>query len=110
MVETVYDLCQPSMFTTMFPSKPGLSFLFSFGNLSLYDRTYESDQNPERSQPKRFPHRKALGKTCNVTAPDGFKRMPSAFCFARAVGGPHVHEFARIVRPQFTSCFLFEKD
>ena len=53
MVETVYHLCQPSMFTTMFPFK----FFFPFGiNLSLYDRKYESDQNPERSQLKRFPH------------------------------------------------------
>ena len=29
MVETVYDLCQPSMFTTMFPSKPGFKFFLS---------------------------------------------------------------------------------
>ena len=30
MVETVYDLCQPSMLTTTFPTKPGSSF-FSLG-------------------------------------------------------------------------------
>ena len=28
MVETVYDLCQPSMLTTTFPAKPGSSFFF----------------------------------------------------------------------------------
>ena len=28
MVETVYDLCQPSMLTKMFPAKPGSSFFF----------------------------------------------------------------------------------
>ena len=28
MVETVYDLCQPSMFTTTFPAKPGSNFFF----------------------------------------------------------------------------------
>ena len=49
MVETGYDLCQPSMFTTMFPSKPGFKFFLSLGNLSLYDRKYQSDQNPERT-------------------------------------------------------------
>ena len=35
MVETIYDLCQPSMFTTTFPAKPGSSFFFRLGNLSL---------------------------------------------------------------------------
>ena len=35
MVETVYDLCQSSMFTTTFTAKPGLSFFFPLGNLSL---------------------------------------------------------------------------
>ena len=34
-----------------------LQVFFPFGiNLSLYDRKYESDQNRERSQLKRFPH------------------------------------------------------
>ena len=56
MVETVYDLCQPSMSTTIFPTNRGSRFFFPFGNLSLYDLKYESDQNPERSQLKRFPH------------------------------------------------------
>ena len=49
MVETVYDLCQPSMFTTTFPAKQGSSFFFPLGNLSLCDRKRESDQSPERS-------------------------------------------------------------
>ena len=35
MVETFYDLCQSSMFTTTFTAKPGLSFFFPLGNLSL---------------------------------------------------------------------------
>ena len=35
MVETVYDLCQSSMFTTTFTAKTGLIFFFLFGNLSL---------------------------------------------------------------------------
>ena len=35
MVETVYDLCQPSMFaTSKFTAKPGSSFFFPLGNLS----------------------------------------------------------------------------
>ena len=55
MVETVYDLCQPSMLTKMFPAKPGSSFFFPLGNSSLCDRKHESDQNPERPNPRYFP-------------------------------------------------------
>ena len=47
MVETVYHLCQPSMFTTTFPAKPGSNFFFPFGHVSLFDLKHESDQNPE---------------------------------------------------------------
>ena len=64
MVETVYDLCQPSMFTTTFSAKLGSSFFFPFGNLSLCSRKHESDQNPERTQPGLL-----SGKTSRVTAP-----------------------------------------
>ena len=64
MVETVYDLCQPSMFTTTFTTKRSSSFFFPFGNLSLCSRKHESDQNPERTQPGLL-----LGKTSRVTAP-----------------------------------------
>ena len=62
MVETVYDLCQPSMFTTTFTAKLGSSFFFPFGNLSLCSR--KSDQTPERTQPGLL-----LGETSRVTAP-----------------------------------------
>ena len=58
MVETIYGLHQPSMFTTTFPAKPGSSFVFRLGNLSLSNRKHESDQNPERPQPKLFSHGK----------------------------------------------------
>ena len=64
MVETVYDLCQPSMFTTTFTAKLGSSFFFPFGNLSLCSRKHESDQNSERTQPGLL-----FGKTSRVTAP-----------------------------------------
>ena len=42
MAETVYDLSQPSMFTTTFPSKQGSSFFFPLGNLPMCDRKHES--------------------------------------------------------------------
>ena len=35
MVEIVYDLCHPSMFTTTFTANLGSSFFLLFGNLSL---------------------------------------------------------------------------
>ena len=53
MVETVYDLSQPSVFTTGFK---GSSFVFPLGNLLLCDRKHES-ANPTRaiSQKNRTP-------------------------------------------------------
>lgn len=42
MVETVYDLFQPSTFTTTFPSKQGSSFFFPLVNLPMCDRKHES--------------------------------------------------------------------
>ena len=42
MVETVYDLSQPPMFTTTFPSKQCSSFSFPLGNLPMCDRKHES--------------------------------------------------------------------
>ena len=63
IVEAVYDLCQPSMFTTTFPANKTVSiFFFPFGNLSLCDRKHESDQNPERTQAKLFPHWEPWGR------------------------------------------------
>ena len=62
MVETVYDLCQPSIFTTTFPTKPGPNFFFPFGHLSLCDRNHESAQNPKRPQPKLSLNGEPCGK------------------------------------------------
>ena len=47
MVETVNDLCQPLMFTTTFPAKPGSSFFFSLdvtANMKVIKT--QSDPNP----------------------------------------------------------------
>ena len=38
------------------PAKPGSIFFFPSCNLSLCDGKHESDQNPEWTQPKLFPH------------------------------------------------------
>ena len=35
-------------------SEPGSRFFFPLGNLSLSNRKHESDNNPERTQPKLF--------------------------------------------------------
>ena len=43
MVETVYDLWQPSMFTATFRAKLGLRFFFPFGSLSVCDRKHENE-------------------------------------------------------------------
>ena len=43
MVKTVYDLCQPSMFTMTFPAKQGSRFFFPLSNLSLCDGKHERD-------------------------------------------------------------------
>jgi len=55
MAETVYDLRQPSFFTTTFPAKSGSSFFFPLGNSSLCNCKRESDQNPEQTQPNSNP-------------------------------------------------------
>ena len=68
MVEAVYDLWQPSMFTTTFRAKPGLRFFFPLGSLSVCYLKHGSQQNPDRPQPKLFPHGEPW-KT-SVTAPD----------------------------------------
>ena len=66
MVETVYDLCHPSMFTTTFTANLPVQVFSS--SLAIYryvaSRKHESDQNPERTQPGLL-----LGKTSRVTAP-----------------------------------------
>ena len=42
-------LCQPSMFTTTFTGRLGLSFFFPLGGLWLFNRKHESDQKPEQT-------------------------------------------------------------
>ena len=46
MVETVYDVCLPSMLTMTIATKPYSSF-FLLGNLLLCNCKYENDQIPE---------------------------------------------------------------
>ena len=78
MLQTVYDLCKSSMFTTTFPAKVSSSFFFSLGNLSLCDRRHGlSDENSARTQPKLFPlgepWRRRL-KTSRPARPLGVKK------------------------------------
>ena len=78
MLQTIYDLCQSSMFTTTFPAKVSSSFFFSLGNLSLCDRRHGlSDENSARTQPKLFPlgepWRRRL-KTSRPARPLGVKK------------------------------------
>ena len=88
MVETVYDLCKPSMFKTTFPAKPGSSFFFPLGILSLCDRKHESDQNPRATLTQTICLWGALGKTSGVTAPIVIDALVSA----------NLHRDASIVR------------
>ena len=73
MVETVYDLCQPSMFTTTFPDKRGSSFFFPLGNSKRNENRAWSQVNMKviKAQsdlkPSYFPM-ESLGKTSSVTA------------------------------------------
>ena len=77
----------------MFPSKPGFKFclLLRYGNLSLYDRKYQSDQNPERTQPMRSPHRKPWGRP--LVWPHLIVSEKNAYCvlFRTCSWRPHVH-------------------
>lgn len=50
MLETVYNLFQSSMSTTMLTTKQNSTFFFPLGNLLMCNRKQESDQNPERTQ------------------------------------------------------------
>ena len=53
MVETVYDLCQPSMFaTSKFTAKPGSSFFFPLGNLSACESNQAKRESNQKSEPK----------------------------------------------------------
>ena len=57
MVQTVYDLFQPSSIYNNYIPVPvsGSSFFTSLR--AIYPvSAYESDQNPERTQQKLFPH------------------------------------------------------
>ena len=47
----------------------GWSFFVFLGNLSLCDRKHESDQHPERTQPKLIPLGEPRVKTPSVIAP-----------------------------------------
>ena len=49
--------------------KQGSRSFFPFGNLSLGNHKYRSDQNPEQTQPKLFPQYGAFAKRSSVTAP-----------------------------------------
>ena len=62
MVKTVYDLCQPSMFTT-FPVKPGSSFF-----IALQPQTWKWSKPRAKPTQAIFP-RGALGKRSSVIAP-----------------------------------------
>ena len=97
MLQTVYDLCQSSMFTTTFPAKVSSSFFFSLGNLSLcYRRHGLSDENSARTQPKLFPlgepWRRRL-KTSRPARPLGVKKPGKrlrSIVPAITLGGPSV--------------------
>ena len=95
MVETVYDLCQPSImfnvYNECFPRNRGSSFFFPFGNLSLCDRKYQSDQNPERTQPERFPHRKPWGRPLLWPHLIVFEKNAYCVLFRTCSWRPHVH-------------------
>ena len=67
IVENVYDLCQPSMFST----KPGSIFPPWAKPCS---RRHESDQNPERIQPKLFSQGDLWAKVLVYLAPIKFKQ------------------------------------
>ena len=47
MLETVYNLFQSSMFTTMLTTKQNSTFFLPLGNLLMCNRKQESDQNLE---------------------------------------------------------------
>ena len=53
MVETVYDLFQPSMFTTMFPSKPGFKFFLplsvSYRYMTANIKVIKTQSEPKQS-------------------------------------------------------------
>ena len=61
MVKTFYDLCQPSMFTTTFTAKLGSRFFSPVGNLLLYNRKHERNQNLRRTQTQPFPQGELWG-------------------------------------------------
>ena len=62
MVQTVYDLCQPSMFTTTFPVKPHSSFFLPLGQfITVWPQTRKWPY-PECAQPKLFPHGEPWGR------------------------------------------------
>lgn len=54
MLETVYNLFQSSMFTTMLTTKQNSTFFLPLGNLLMCNRKQESDQNLEWTQSKLF--------------------------------------------------------
>ena len=52
MIETVYDVCLPSMLTMTFPTKPYSSF-FLLGNLLLCNCKYENLMIKSQSEPNQ---------------------------------------------------------
>ena len=71
MAEIVYDLRQPSLFTTTFPAKSGSSFFLPLGKSSLCNCKRESNQNSEQTQPNPSYYLKG-GKVSIATAPIAF--------------------------------------
>ena len=73
MLETVYNLFQSSMFTTMLTTKQNSTFFLPLGNLLMCNRKQESEQNLERTQSKLFFERSFEEKVlCNRTYPYPF--------------------------------------
>ena len=69
MVETVYDVCLPSMLTMTFPTKPYSSF-FLLGNLLLCNCKYENLMIKSQSEPNQsYSPWGALSTMSSKTAP-----------------------------------------
>ena len=96
MVQTAYDLCQPSMITTTFPAKLGSSFFLPLGHfIVLWPQTWKWSKTRANPSQAISPWA-ALGKTSSVTTPIALISKTTTLHVRRAflyISLPSLHDY-----------------